>query len=246
MPVEFRADLHIHTCLSPCADLSMTPRAIVEKSSSLGINIIAVCDHNSVENVEVTRNLAKKKGISVVAGIEINSSEEVHVLGLFGSVESAVKMQSVVYEHLQPGENDEERFGMQVVVNEIDEVMGFSNRLLIGATNLSVNRIVKLVQGLGGLAVASHIDREGFGIIGQLGFVPPGIGFDALEISARTTTEEAIEKFSDYRAIPWITSSDAHRLEEIGRRTTGLVMYHSTFGELCLALKGIEGRKVVI
>jgi PHP family Zn ribbon phosphoesterase len=246
MPVEFRADLHIHTCLSPCAELSMTPRAIVEKSASLGINIIAVCDHNSVENVEVTRNLAKEKGMTVVAGIEINSSEEVHVLGLFGSMESAMQMQSVVYEHLQPGENDEERFGMQVVVNEIDEVMGFNRRILIGATDLSVNRIVGLIQGLGGLAVSSHIDREGFGIIGQLGFIPPGIGFDALEISARTTIKDAIDKFSEYRTVPWVTSSDAHRLEEIGRRTTGLVMYHSTFEELRMALRGIDGRKVII
>ncbi len=246
MPVEFRADLHIHTCLSPCAELSMTPRAIVEKSASLGINIIAVCDHNSVENVEVTTHIAKKKGISVVAGIEINSSEEVHILGLFGSMESAVKMQSVVYEHLQPGENDEERFGMQVVVNEIDEVMGFNRRLLIGAADLSVNRIVGLIQDLGGLAVASHIDREGFGIIGQLGFIPTGIGFDALEISAMTAIDDAIRRFQAYRHIPWLTSSDAHRVEEIGKRTTGLVMYHSTFDELCLALKGIEGRGIVI
>ena len=81
MPVEFVADLHIHTCLSPCAELSMTPKGIVEKAASLGINIIAVCDHNSAENGEVTKDLAKKKGINVIAGMEISSSEEVHVLG---------------------------------------------------------------------------------------------------------------------------------------------------------------------
>src|SRR5512140_1583595 len=106
MPVEFVADLHIHTCLSPCAELSMTPRDIVEKAASLGINIIAICDHNSAENVSVTRDLALKKGIQVVAGMEINSSDDVHILGLFGNIGDAFKMQEVIYDNLQPGEND--------------------------------------------------------------------------------------------------------------------------------------------
>ncbi len=246
MPVEFRGDLHIHTCLSPCADLSMTPRAIVEKAASLGINMIAVCDHNSAENAEVTGDLAKEKGIRVIPGIEVSSSEEVHVLGLFGEMENALKMQAVVYENLQPGENDEDRFGMQVVVNEIDEVMGFNRRLLIGATGLSVDRVVVLIHELGGIAIASHIDREGFGIIGQLGFIPPEIEFDALEISGRISIDEALQRFSGYRRIPWVTSSDAHCLDDIGKRTTGLLLHHSTFGELCLALKGTGDRRVVL
>ncbi len=245
MPVEFRADLHIHTCLSPCSELSMTPLRIVERAASLGINIIAVCDHNTAEHVEVTSMIAKKKGIRVISGIEINSAEEVHVLGLFESVTDAFNMQAVVYENLQSGENAEEAFGMQVLVNESDEVLGFNKRLLIGATDISVNRIVELIHGFNGLAIASHIDREGFGIIGQLGFIPEGVEFDALEISYRTNRAKAHEMFGQYRHIPWITSSDAHRLEDIGRKTTEFIMEHSTFEELKLALKGIEGRKVI-
>lgn len=245
MPVEFCADLHIHTCLSPCAELSMTPRDIVEKAASLGINVMAVCDHNSVENVAVTKDLAKKKGINAIAGMEINSSEEVHILGLFPDMENAMKIQEIVYRNLQPGKNDEDVFGMQVVVNEINEVMEFNERLLIGATSLSVNTIVELIHECKGLAVASHIDRDGFGIIGQLGFIPAELDFDALEISRRITREEAVMKFGAYRHIPWISSSDAHRLVDIGSRTTRLLMYHSTFEELGLALKGVEGRKVI-
>ncbi len=90
MPVEFRADLHIHTCLSPCADLFMTPRNIIEKAASLGINIIAVCDHNSAENIAVTHDIGKKRGITVIPGMEITSSEEVHILGLFSSLEQVI------------------------------------------------------------------------------------------------------------------------------------------------------------
>ncbi len=243
MPVEFIADLHIHTCLSPCAELSMTPRGIVEKAASLGINIIAICDHNSAENVAVTRDIAREKGIHVVAGMEINSSEEVHVLGLFGNLEDSSKVQEVIYDNLQPGENDEDTIGMQVVVNESDEVLGFNKRLLIGATSLSVDRVVDLIHSVNGLAIASHIDRDGYGIIGQLGFIPQGLKFDALEISRRTKRDEARIKFASYRHLPWISSSDAHRLEDIGKRTTSLFMHHCTFEELRLAIRGEDGRK---
>jgi PHP family Zn ribbon phosphoesterase len=117
-------------------------------------------------------------------------------------------------------------------------VLGFNKRLLIGATDLSVNRIVDLIHGFNGLAIASHIDREGFGIIGQLGFIPQGVEFDALEISSQTNREEAHARYGLYQHIPWITSSDAHSLEDIGRSTTGFVMEHSTFEELCMAVKG--------
>lgn len=244
MPVEFRADLHIHTCLSPCSELSMTPSRIVERAASLGINIIAICDHNTVEHVEVTGSIAEKKGIRVMAGIEINSSEEVHILGLFGNITDALNMQAIVYENL-PGENDEDVFGMQVLVNESEEVLGFNKRLLIGATDLSVNRIAELIHSFNGLAIASHIDREGFGIIGQLGFIPEGVEFDALEISYRTSRDKAQTLYGLYSHIPWITSSDAHSLEDIGRKTTGFIMEHSTFEELRLALRGAEGRKVI-
>jgi PHP family Zn ribbon phosphoesterase len=245
MPVEFVGDLHIHTCLSPCAELSMTPRGIVEKAASLGINIIAICDHNSAENVAVTKDLGRRKGITVIPGMEICSAEEVHILALFGLLDAAAKMQEVVYENLQPGENDEEAFGMQVVVNEADEVLAFNRRFLLGATALSVNKVVDHIHRFGGLAFASHIDRDGFGIISQLGFIPEDIQFDALEISRRTKPEVARQRFAAYRRFPWISSSDAHRLEDVGKKTSRLFMRHSTFEELCLALKEADGRKVM-
>lgn len=246
MPVEFRADLHIHTCLSPCSDLYMTPYRIIEKAASLGLNIIAICDHNSVENAEVTKKLAKEKGINALPGIEVTSSEEVHILGIFGDIDSAIRLQNIVYENLQIGENDEEAFGYQVVVNENDEVLGFNKRLLIGSTRLSVEEVVELIHHFGGLAIAAHIDREGFGIIGQLGFIQPNLRLDALELSPNISTEEARRKFKEYSHIPWIKSSDAHDLSDIGKASTCLFMNHSTFDELCLALKSAEGRKVIL
>ncbi|MEW6001095.1 MAG: PHP domain-containing protein [Nitrospirota bacterium] len=246
MPVEFRADLHIHTCLSPCADLLMSPYRIVEKAASLGLNIIAICDHNSAENVEVTKKLAKERGINAIPGMEVTSSEEVHILGLFNDMDSILMLQKIVYDNLQPGENNEEVFGYQVIMNENDEVLGFNKRLLIGSTTLSVDKILEIIHSLGGLAIAAHIDREGFGIIGQLGFIPPNLNFDALEISSNITFGEARYKFMEYSHIPWITSSDAHNLSDIGKVSTGFYMNHSTFDELHLALQKIEGRNVIL
>mgnify|MGYP001615262694 FL=1 len=244
MPVEFRADLHIHTCLSPCADIGMTPLRIIEKAASLGLNIIAISDHNSAENAEVARRLGMEKGINAIPGMEITSSEEVHVLGLFRHIEDALKMQNIVYENLQPGENDEKVFGMQVVVNEEEEVLGFNRRLLIGATRLSVNNLVETIHSFDGIAIAAHIDREGFGIISQLGFIPSDLKLDALEISSRVPIEEAESRFKEYSHIPWIVSSDAHSLNDIGKACTGFFMEDSTFEELSLALKGTGGRKI--
>lgn len=246
MLVEFRADLHIHTCLSPCSELFMTPYRVVEKAASLGLNIIAICDHNSAENVEVTKKLAKEKGIKVFPGIEVTSSEEVHILGIFGDIDNVMRLQDIVYENLQPGENDEEAFGYQVVVNENDEVLSFNKRLLIGSTRLSVEEVVEVIHHFRGLAIAAHIDREGFGIIGQLGFIPPNLELDALELSPDISTEDTRRKFKGYSHIPWIRSSDAHNLSDIGRASTGLFMNHSTFEELRLALQNVEGRRIIL
>lgn len=251
---EFKADLHIHTCLSPCAELRMTPSTIVKTASEKGLSIIAITDHNSAENVTAAKKAAEKTGLTVLAGMEVTTSEEVHIVAIFNDVESVIKLQDVVYEHLlQPpsppltkgGPEGEGMGGFeQVVVNEKDEVLSFNKRLLISATTLTAHSIVDIIHSLGGLAIASHIDREVFGIIAHLGFIPPDLKLDALEISPNTPIEEAETKFSEYSHIPWITSSDAHHTPDIGRVSTGFLMNDAAFEELCLALKGIDGRKV--
>ena len=115
---RFRADLHIHTCLSPCAELEMNPREIVEAARGKGIDIIAITDHNSAENVEAVRGAALGKGVTVLGGMEVTSSEEVHLLALFAEREQLLRMQDIVYENLPSGENDERLYGRQVIVNE--------------------------------------------------------------------------------------------------------------------------------
>ncbi len=240
---EFKADLHIHTCLSPCGELTMLPTAIVRQARGRGLDIIGISDHNSVENVDAVRKAGKKEALLVLGGLEITSSEEAHILGFFGDDDALLKMRDIVHKNL-PGENDEDAFGMQLVVDEYDTPTKLSDRLLIGATNLTVEEVVDSVHDLGGIAIASHVDRESFSIIGQLGFIPEGLSLDALELSPNCESSE-IPSYRSY-GLPLVTSSDAHFLSDIGKTTTTFLLETPSFAEIMMAFQGIEGRDVRI
>lgn len=141
----------------------MTPSRIVAEATSKGLSIIGICDHNSAENLSVAKKVAGEKGIHLIAGMEVTSSEEVHILALFDRIENVMTLQEIVYANLSGVENDERASGYQGVVNENDEILNFNKRLLIGATSLSVQNIVDVIRSLEGLAIASHIDRKPLG-----------------------------------------------------------------------------------
>ncbi|MBM3297362.1 MAG: PHP domain-containing protein [Candidatus Aminicenantes bacterium] len=238
----FLSDLHVHTCLSPCGDLEMSPRKITEEARRKGIAILGVCDHNSAENAPALLQAGLERGVVMIPGLEVTSREEVHILALFDRVEAAFALQQTVYDHL-PGENDEEAFGLQVVVNALDEVTGFNSRLLIGATTLSLDRVVGFIHELEGLAIASHVDREAHGLIGQLGMIPEDLDLDALEVSPRTRLEGARARLP--ARIPLLTASDAHYLGDIGAATTKFLLQEGTVGEIRQALRGQNGRRLI-
>ena len=242
----FRGDLHIHTCLSPCADLTMSPKRVVERAVEARLDMIAICDHNSAENVRAAQAVGRETNLTVLAGMEVTSVEEVHLLALFDETEPVLKLQETVYRCLSPGENREDIFGQQIVANEWDEVEGFNRRLLIGATSLTLKELVETIHQLGGLAIASHIDREVFGIIGQLGFIPADLELDALEISAGTKPAQARQRFPGLEKFPLITSSDAHVLEEIGTATSSFLLAAPGVTEIGQAFKKQEGRGLVM
>lgn len=238
---EFKMDLHIHTCLSPCAESEMLPMAIVTKARQRNLDVIGICDHNSAENVSAVRKAAQKQGLHVLAGMEVCSREEVHILVFFDDDGALMQMQKKVYENLM-GDNKEEYFGEQLIVDEYDNVVGSTKKLLIGSTLLSVNEIVTLAHDLGGLAVASHIDRESFSIIGQLGFIPKDVPLDALEVSPGCGGDDV----ADYQSysLPIITSSDAHFLSDIGKVFTKFLLRVFSFSEVAMAFRGVDGRAV--
>jgi PHP family Zn ribbon phosphoesterase len=222
----------------------MSPRRIVQTAVAKKIDIIGICDHNSAENTAAVIKAAEDEKLKVIPGIEVTSKEEVHILALFGKGDDALELQSIIYDNLD-GENDEEVFGPQVVANETEEVIGFNEKLLIGATDLSIKNIVDSIHLLNGLAIASHIDRESFSIIGQLGFIPDDLGLDGLEISRRITYQEAKKRFADYSNYSLVRSSDAHFLEDIGSATTTLLLEEATLEEIEKALGAKEGRKIL-
>lgn len=219
----------------------MSPKNIIAEAVKKGLHIIGICDHNSAENVSAVRKNGEKRGITVIGGIEITTREEVHVLAYFDSLETLLKLQDRVYMDLQ-NLQDQSMIEEQVVANEDDEVIGFNKKELIGATDINLEQLVDMIHEFDGLAVASHVDRESFSVIGHLGFIPKGISFDALELmdpSRRTM-------FPLPDGSIFITSSDAHYPWEIGNRWTTMILESPCFEEIKRALRCEESRRVII
>ncbi len=241
----FRADLHVHTCLSPCAEIRMSPRRIVQEALRHRLDILAVTDHNSAANAAAVITAAQGKPVVVLPGLEICTREEVHVVAIFDNLESALTVQADMYERLE-GVNDPERFGLQVIANENDEVDGFEERLLIGAVDISINDLVEYIHGLHGLAIAAHIDRESFGILGHLGFVPDTLRIDAFEMSPGIAEREARTRFPDLPRQRLIRSTDAHAPQQMGACGTSFLIHEPSCDELRRALVGEDGRTISI
>ncbi len=240
----YNCDLHIHTCLSPCAELDMHPKALVHKALERKLDMIAICDHNASANVPYVIAAAAGTNLKVMAGMEVTTREEVHLLALFESLPDLLQFQAVIDQHLF-GENDETKFGVQAIVNELGEVEGINEQLLIGATDLSIDRLVGFIHQLGGLAIPAHIDRESFSVLSQLGFIDPSAGFDALEISKLTGIQQGRIRYTDLHRYPFLTSSDAHFIKDIGTSTTGILMREAGFAELKQALFKQNGRYIL-
>jgi PHP family Zn ribbon phosphoesterase len=241
---RFRADLHIHSCLSPCGELNIYPQRIVERALEMGLDIIALTDHNTAENAGATLRAARGTNLTVLPGMEVTTQEEVHLLGLFPSLEAALSVQEEVYRRLPDIPSRRSLVRDQVIVNEKDEVTGFNARCLIGAAELDVYKVVALVHGAGGLAIASHIDREAFSLISQLGFLPPDLELDAVEVSPLTSVARARDSFESCSHLPFVRFSDAHRPEEIGRASTDFVLASPSVEEIRAAFRGTGGRRV--
>ncbi len=165
-------------------------------------------------------------------------------MAIFDDPERDREMQAYVYAHL-PGTNRPEFFGDQVVVNENDEVSGENSRLLIGATTLGIHEIVEKTHELEGVSIASHVDRPAYGLVSQLGFIPPELPLDGIEVSFRMSPKEAKEKISGIEELPCVTSSDAHYLNDIGKCRTVFALERRSLAEIRLALQEREGRRIV-
>jgi len=238
--MEFAVDFHIHSALSPCGDEDMTPGNIVNMSLLKGLDIIAVTDHNSCANLPAVMELARENGLMVIPGMEVQSKEEVHIVCLFKRLESAMKFAEIVYNSLPDIVNNEDVFGRQLIFNSKDEIIGKEDKLLLSSTVLSVNDIFVLVRGLGGICIPAHVDRPGFSIIANLGFIPPNLRVKTIEISKRTAPEAALKKYPLLGKFQYIVSSDAHYLQDISEREFFIELDCLSVSELFEKLDRVE------
>jgi hypothetical protein len=233
----YAADLHVHTCLSPCADEEMSPQNIVRTAVEGKLDIIAVADHNSGKNARAVMEAAADLPLTVIAGMEVQSREEVHLLSFFGSLESLIEWDSFIYEYLPDVRNDPAVFGYQPIVDTEGYVLRFEEKLLINSLDLSLEKVVKGVADRDGICIPAHVDRESFSIIGQLGYIPPGLPIAAVEVTG-------IQGGKGPEGYEVVTASDAHFLREIGQKRTLFLLEAPTLEEIVRGLRKEGGRRV--
>jgi len=203
-------DLHMHSCLSPCADDEMTPWNMVGMAKIKGLDVIAITDHNCALNAEDAMNAGREYGVAVIPGMEITTREEVHMLGYFYKLEDALAAGEEVYAHLPDVQNNPMLFGNQIIMRDGDTPSGTVEKLLINATDLSVEETCELVRRHHGVPIPAHINRGSNGMIGALGLMPFLPEYPVVEIYAGV---DCPKYASNGRFI--LHSSDAHRLEDI-------------------------------
>ena len=203
-------DLHIHSCLSPCGDMLMTPNNIVGMAIIKQLDAIAVCDHNACGNLPALKAVADMMGVLLLPGMELTTREEAHMLCYFPDVESCMAFGKFVLEHLPPIPNRPEFCGRQVRMNSQDEETGEEDKLLISALDLGFEECEQAIHAHGGLCVPAHINRGSNGVLNALGFLPADCRYDAIEVSDAVAMPPV--DLSGYRLL---RSSDAHYLENM-------------------------------
>ncbi|MBO5928890.1 MAG: PHP domain-containing protein [Clostridia bacterium] len=219
-------DFHIHSCLSPCGDNDMTPNNLVNMAKLLGLDAIALTDHNTCGNCAATAEVAKQAGLLFLPGMELCTAEEIHVICLFPTVAAAEAFE----ESLAPFpfvENRPEIFGEQRLCNTKDEIVGCEERLLTVASSMSIDNVAEAVNAFGGVAFPAHIDRPSYSITAALGDIPP-LGFTAAELTITADKEQYLKQYPLLQTMTLLTDSDAHYLENMPESTPYIEIAEAT------------------
>ncbi|MGN1059277.1 MAG: PHP domain-containing protein [Clostridia bacterium] len=213
--MQLKCDLHIHSALSPCGDMDMTPNNIVNMAVLNGLDLVALTDHNTAGQVRAVLECAAGQPLCVVPGMELETAEEAHFVCLFPTVEQVEEFEAYVRQWFMPIENRPDIFGEQAYMNSRDEITGYETQLLTTALTCSVYDAAPVVREIGGLMMPAHVDKDAYSIISNLGMVPEDLGFTTVELSKNITKEQALSRWpylADYRLV---TDSDAHYLWDI-------------------------------
>jgi len=214
-PLRVPVDLHVHSALSPCADDDCTPGNLVAMAALKGLAVIAVTDHQSCGNLRAVEARARAAGLVAVPGMELETSEEIHLVCLFPTIDDALAFERVVRASMPDLPNRPEIFGRQWLFDEEDDVVGEEPRLLHIASGIGVEEAFRRVDALGGVVVPAHVDRESYSLLSTLGAIPPDLPVGWVEISALCDEQALLARHPDLAGHPLLRSSDAHRLGEI-------------------------------
>lgn len=241
----FKADLHIHTILSPCASLDMSPKNIVQKALEQKLDIIGITDHNSTLQCAVVTKEASATGLKVYPGVEITTKEEIHCLAYFRSLDELSGFQAHLDKHLPDIKNNPSLFGYQVVVDENESIIYEEDKLLVSALNIGIDKVEALVHELNGIFIPAHVNKPKDSLTSQLGFIPASIQADAYELTRHMSSIEFRSSNPKLNDKPIVRNSDAHTLHQIGENISSYRMASVDFNEFRMALKSQEGREVI-
>lgn len=238
------ADFHIHTLLSPCAEIEMTPHHIVMRAAQYGVDAVAITDHNASANAAAAVEAAKSYGVKVFPGMEVECREEAHIVVLFDTLEQLAAWQKIVDAHMSGLKNNAERFGAQFIVDDDDNFIAEEERMLLGPLKLPAAEVIQKVNAMGGMAIAAHVDRPAYSLLMQLGFLPSDMGLAAAEISSAGIRELKEQKLKlALGGLNYVTDSDAHMMDSFINGPKNLITVKSlTVAELKLALAAEGGR----
>lgn len=235
--IKLAYDFHIHTCLSPCGDKEMLPDSILGMAYMNGLDVIAITDHNSARNCLPIIKRAEKFGLLVIPGIELTTSEEIHVVLLFKNVEDALRFDSYVYERLVKVKNKENIFGEQLLFDEENQFIGKEENLLINVTNISFDEIHELTNNFNAVMFPAHVDRDSYSLISNLGQIPPNSMFTVAEVKNENNLEKIVNLNPYLKNCKILHNSDAHYLREINEAVNFLEVKEKSIKGIFDALK---------
>lgn len=212
---KYYYDLHIHSCLSPCGDADMTPNNIAGMAALNGLQIAALTDHNTARNCPAFLEACRRNGIIGIAGMELTTAEEVHLLCLFEQLENALAFSAEVEKHRFPIRNKPEIFGEQLILDENDEVIGTEENLLINATDLDIESGTALARAHGAFVCPAHIDKQSNGVIAILGSFPTNPVFSFAELADIGALPSLKAAHPVLERCSFLSDSDAHYLWDI-------------------------------
>jgi len=213
----------------------MSPKNLIKRAKEVGLEIIAITDHNSMANCEVYQNEAEKHGITCFWGVEIQTSEEIHIIAIFDSKLKAKEFDVELYESLLPIKNNPDFFGDQVVIDNEENIIRFEPKALINSSVWTLDEVVAKLEEYDCLFYPAHIDAETYSIIGQLGFIPSNLKFPTLGITAQCDCDKFLSKYPYLKGFSFNRSSDAHYLEELGTGFTDYFLEAPTLKDIRLA-----------